>query len=256
MKALIIMISLLLVSCQSKSMSKADLESMLDKNPDIILNWVDKHGDKFMEKLQQLAMKRQQAQQAAKQKQEQQSLEDQIKNPLKVDIDRNRVLGNPDAPIILVEYSDFECPFCQRGARTVNELKKKYGDKIAFVYKHLPLDFHKNAMPTALAFEAILQQDKAKAYKFHDIIFERQGEMKTKGSGLIDEIASTLNIDMKKMKEDMKSEKVRQVVDKHMAEARKFGIQGTPGFLLNGVAIKGAYPTQYFDNLIKKMNIK
>ena len=87
--------------------------------------------------------------------------------------DDESIRGNKNAPLTLVEYSDFECPFCARGYNTVMELLKKYGTNIRFVYKHLPLSFHKQAMVASKYYEALRLQNPELAFKFHDEIYKK-----------------------------------------------------------------------------------
>lgn len=157
-----------------------------------------------------------------------------------------------DAPLTLVEYSDFECPFCARGFNTVQELREKYGKKLCFVYKHLPLSFHPMAMPASQYYEAIRIQSPDKAWEFHDRIYKDQRKLQN-GESFLKSLAKDLKVDMKKLEKDMKSEKVQKRIDEDMAEAAKYGFQGTPGFLLNGIPVKGAYPTQHFEQLISEL---
>src|SRR5690606_11439278 len=99
---------------------------------------------------------------------EKKALEDSFNNPLtpalRAETDSR---CSADAPLTLVEYSDFECPFCARGFNTVQELRAKYGKKLCFVYKHLPLSFHPMAMPASQYYEAIRIQSPDKAWEFH-----------------------------------------------------------------------------------------
>src|SRR5690606_15625985 len=101
----------------------------------------------------------QKAQQSAaknQERQEQEQLSAAIKKPLKPEIRTDEAVSGPStAPITLVVYSDFECPYCSRGSETVSALLQKYAGKIRFVYKHLPLDFHPHARMAAQYFEAI-----------------------------------------------------------------------------------------------------
>ena len=136
--------------------------------------------------------------------------------------------------------------------RQVQDLKDKYGDNLVFEYRHLPLPNHPAALPGAQVFEAILMQDKDKAYKFHDMVFKRQSELRSKKEGLYLEIAKELEVDMEKMKKDMNGKEVEETIKSHMQEAQKYGIRGTPGFLVNGVLVKGAYPLPFFTNIITK----
>jgi protein-disulfide isomerase len=160
--------------------------------------------------------------------------------------------GPKDAPITIVEYSDFECPYCSRGYRTIQEVKEKYKGKIRFVFKHLPLDFHPMAMPAAQYFEAIALQSPEKAYKFHDYVFENQDKLKTGKEKFLDEAARKAGADLAKVKTDMKSDTVMKRIEADMEEAKQFGISGTPGFIINGVSLRGAYPADKFAEIIDR----
>ncbi|NBT58846.1 hypothetical protein EBT16_08700 [bacterium] len=105
--------------------------------------------------------------QMMQQKAEAQQREDEFKSPKKPKLSKDRaVLGSLSSPIIIVAYSDFQCPYCSRGANTIEEVRKKYGKKVAFVFKHLPLPFHPMAQPAAEYFEAIALQDPAVKDRF------------------------------------------------------------------------------------------
>ena len=146
------------------------------------------------------------------------------------------IRGPKDAPLTLVEYSDFECPFCSRGYETVVSLLKKYDGKIRFIYKHLPLSFHEQAMISAKYYEAIRLQDEKKAFAFHDEVFKNQRKLKN-GESFLQATAKQVGADMGKLKKDLNSEAVQRRIDEDTKEAGNFGMQGTPGFLLNGVLL-------------------
>ena len=99
-------------------------------------------------------------------------------------------------------------------------------------------------------FEAIALQSHEKAEKFHNMVFESQAQMKDKGEKLFAEIAKKLGVDMKKLEADLKSDAVTKNIDSDMAEAKKFNMSGTPGFIINGVALRGAYPFSEFKTII------
>lgn len=165
-------------------------------------------------------------------------------------------MGRPkNAPITLIEYSDFECPFCSRGFETVQALLKKYEGKIRFIYKHLPLSFHEQAMISAHYYEAIRLQDEKKAFLFHDAIFKNQGKLKN-GTVFLEATAKLVGADMLRLKKDLTKKEIEQRIQADIKEAGLFGMQGTPGFLLNGIPVKGAYPTDYFVNLIEELQKK
>ena len=151
-----------------------------------------------------------------------------------------------------MEYSDFECPFCSRGYRTLKEVMGKYPDKIRVVYKHLPLNFHPLAEPAARYYEAIALQSHDKATSFHDKLFEEQAKMKTEGEAILDRLAKEVGANVTKLKKDKDSKTVTDIIEADKAEAAKFGFSGTPGFLINGVSIKGAYPAAEFQKVIDR----
>ena len=229
------------------------VKKVLEKNPEIIFNAIEKNPGKFMESVQKASRAAQGEMQAKAQEEEKKKLDDDIKNPKKPEITPGRAFrGKADAPILLVEYSDFQCPYCKRGYQTVEELRKKYGDKIGFTFKHLPLDFHPLAMPAAKRFEALALQGSEIAYKFHDHVFENQEKLGTGKEKFLDEAAKKAGGDVAKMKKDMDSEEVTKRIEADMKEAKSFDISGTPGFIVAGVALRGAYPIDKFEEIIKK----
>jgi protein-disulfide isomerase len=236
--------------------NKNDLKKMLKENPDIITEAIEANPDKFIEALNNAVKKSQEVMAKKREEEETKALEDSFNNPLTPVIREDELFrGNKDAPITLVEYSDFECPFCSRGFNTVMELLKKYEGKIRFVYKHLPLNFHPQAMISSQYYEAIRLQDPNKAMEFHDAIYKDQRKLQN-GEPFLKELAKKLKVDMVKLAKDVKSAEVQKRIDQDMEEAAKFGFQGTPGFILNGVPVKGAYPLSHFEDLIKKLQDK
>ncbi len=233
--------------------SKDDLKKMLKENPDIITEAIEANPNKFIDALNNAVKAAQEGEGKRREDEEKKALEESFNNPLQAEIRPDESFrGNKDAPITLVEYSDFECPFCARGYNTVTELMKKYDGKIRFVYKHLPLSFHPQAMPASQYYEAIRLQDPKKAWEFHDRIYNDQRKLQN-GEAFLKSIAKDLKVDMKKLENDIKSEAVQKRIDADMAEAAKFGFQGTPGFLLNGIPVKGAYPASHFDGIIEEL---
>lgn len=233
--------------------SKDDLKKMLKENPDIITEAIEANPNKFIDALNNAVKAAQEGEGKRREEDEKKALEESFNNPLVAEIRADESFrGNKDAPITLVEYSDFECPFCSRGFNTVMELMNKYEGKIRFVYKHLPLSFHPQAMPASQYYEAIRLQSPEKAFQFHDAIYKNQRALQN-GEKFLQAEAKKLKVDMAKLAKDVKSEAVQKRIDQDMAEAAKYGFQGTPGFLLNGIPVKGAYPTSHFEGLIKEL---
>jgi len=240
------------VSCTSKD----DLKKMIKENPEIITEAIEANPSKFIDALNNAVKAAQEGEGKRREEEEKKALEESFNNPLQAEIRSDESFrGNKDGVITLIEYSDFECPFCSRGFATVMELMKKYEGKIRFVYKHLPLSFHPQAMPASQYYEAIRLQSPEKAWEFHDRIYKDQRKLQN-GEAFLKSLAKDLKVDMARLAKDVKSEAVQKRIDADMAEASKFGFQGTPGFLINGVPVKGAYPANYFDGIIEELKKK
>jgi protein-disulfide isomerase len=234
--------------------SREDLKKALEANPDLILSALKKEKGQLFTLVvegQQEANNRKAQEEARLEEAER---EKAIKNPLKPEIGPDaRVRGRADAPITIVEYSDFECPYCSKGYQNLEQLRKKLGDDVRVVFKNKPLDFHPQAMPAAQWFEAIALQSPEKAWTFHDTLFEHQDKL---GVDYFKALAKDLGIDVAKAEADAKGEVVRKKIEADMREAKKFGMDGTPGYLINGVPLRGAYPVEAFDKIISRIEKK
>lgn len=249
MKKLLLVIPFLLIACNSEK----QIEEALKKNPDILLNVIKEHPKKFIDTLNEAVKVAQAGQAKDRELEEQKKLAESYDNPLVPEIRSDELIrGNKNGDIVLVEYSDFECPFCSRGYKTVLTLLEKYKGRIKFIYKHLPLSFHPQAMVASQYYEAIRIQNEEKAIKFHDGIYEDQRSLQ-KGETFLKALAKKVGADMAKLAKDVKSDAVNNRIKADMAEAAKYGFQGTPGFLLNGVPVKGAYPVTHFDGIIAEL---
>jgi protein-disulfide isomerase len=155
--------------------------------------------------------------------------------------------GPKTAPITLIEYSDFECPFSKRAQDTLAELKKKYEGKILFCYKDYSLPFHKNAKKAAEAAHCAGEQ--GKYWEFHDKLFENQ---KALGDDKYKEIATGLGLNMEKFNGCLSTGKFAAEIEKESKEGAANGVNGTPGFFINGVMLSGAVPIDNFTDIIDK----
>lgn len=243
-------VGFLLTACAPNA---KQLKEAIEKDPSIVFAAIEKDPEKFIEVVNKAARDAQGkgAEKAAQE--EAQKRDEEFKNPLKANIEEGRAIHGPaSAPITIVEYSDFECPYCSRGYQTMKEVEKTYGDKVRVVFKHLPLDFHPKAMPAAKYFEAVARQSPEKAYKYHDLIFENQNDLRSKGEAFMKESARKAGADMKRLDKDLADPKLMDRINADMEEAKKFGFSGTPGFLINGVSLRGAYPFPEFKTIIDR----
>jgi protein-disulfide isomerase len=247
---LLLVLSFAVTGCQ---LNEKQLAEALKKNPALITDAIKANPTEFIEALNEAVKSAQSGQAKKRQEDEKKQLEDSFNNPLLAKIRTDEMFrGDKNAPITLIEYSDFECPYCKRGYQTVMDLMKKYKGKIRFVYKHLPLSFHPNAMPASQYYEALRLQNEDLAAKFHDEVYENQGKLK-QGEKFLKAAAKKVGADMKKLAKDKDSQKVKDRIEQDLAEAKKFGFNGTPGFLLNGIPVRGAYPASHFDGLIDEL---
>lgn len=235
------------------------IEKTLEDNPEIIYNVIKKDPAKFMTTLREAAQQAEKSMYEDAQKKEDEDRKKEFDAPKAFAVEADRpILGNKDATITIVEYSDFQCPFCKKGSETMDEVFKAYGDKVRLIYKHMPLEQkHPNARRGSEYFEAIALQDPAKAFVFKKAVFADQNA--TYGSDseaekFYQKAAKEAKADMGKLNKDLKDkEKIAAIkarIDADMEEAGKNGIEGTPGYLVNGVTLKGAYPFPEFKKII------
>ncbi len=156
-------------------------------------------------------------------------------------------MGPDTAPVTIVEFSDFQCPFCGRVGPTLKQIKKEYGDQVRIVFKHQPLSFHAKAPTAHAAAEAAHRQ--GKFWEMHDKIFANQKQMSPEKYV---EYATELELNVDQFKADVASADVKKKVDADVKEAAKLGSTGTPGFFVNGLNLKGAKPFEAFKEIIDK----
>ncbi|MEE2789336.1 MAG: thioredoxin domain-containing protein [Myxococcota bacterium] len=158
------------------------------------------------------------------------------------------IKGNKNAKITIVEFSEFQCPFCSRVNPTLAKIQKEYGDKVRIVFKHNPLSFHKDAPLAAAAAEAAGKQ--GKFWEMHDLLFKNQRALKRNN---LDGYAKELGLDMTKFAADIESPAIKKKIANHQAQAQALKARGTPHFFVNGRRLRGAQPFPRFKALIDEM---
>lgn len=170
------------------------------------------------------------------------------------------VRGNADAPVTIVEFSDFECPYCERGFKTVEQILQKYPKDVKFIYKHFPLvQIHPWAKSAAIAAVCATEQDPKAFWKLHDSFFQNQkqinpGNVMDKAKGFL----ADTGIDMTKWSTcatDTSSDAhkaAEKTVEDSIKTGQSLGVQGTPGFFVNGKFVNGAQPLSAFEPLIEQ----
>jgi protein-disulfide isomerase len=167
---------------------------------------------------------------------------------VQIAVDDDAARGGPNgAPITIVEFSDFQCPFCSRAEIVVDDVMKKYGDKIRLVYRDYPLSFHPNAEMAAMGAECAEEQ--GKYWEMHKAMFANQ--QKLAAADLV-ETAGGIGIDKDKFKSCLDSGKYRTEVQKDFQDGQKAGVTGTPTFFINGIMIVGARNVDSFSEIIDR----
>jgi protein-disulfide isomerase len=166
--------------------------------------------------------------------------------PKKVAIPANAPRKGPKAAkVTIVEFSDFQCPFCGRVTPTVKEIEQKYPKDVALVFVNQPLPFHDKAMGAAQAFLAAHRQ--GKAWEMHDKMF---GNQQALSEADLDKYAQEIGLNMAKFKKDVADPKIKEQIQSDMALGNSVGANGTPTFMINGREVVGAQPFPAFQTVI------
>jgi protein-disulfide isomerase len=147
------------------------------------------------------------------------------------------VRGNPKAPVTIVLFSDFQCPFCARVGPTLDEAQRAYGDKLRVVWKHQPLAFHPNALPAAKAAEAAREQ--GKFWQMHDRLFAAQRELSPEA---YERIAREIGLDLRRFQDSLRSGGGQARIEDDQRLAARIGALATPTMFVNGEKVEGAVP--------------
>lgn len=174
-----------------------------------------------------------------------------------VSIGESPVLGNKEAKVAIVEFSDYQCPFCARfHFDAYGKIKEDFIDtgKILFVHKDFPLPFHEDAMPAALASRCA--EDQGKYWEMHDLIFESGNDL-----GEVEKIAEKTGLDLQAFRECMKDEDRLALINADLDDGRKAGVRGTPTFVIgkimngtvSGEVLPGAAPYAMFRDRLNSL---
>jgi protein-disulfide isomerase len=174
--------------------------------------------------------------------------------PVKILLEAKRVavdssghpsLGAKDAPVTIVEFTDFQCPYCKATEATLKQLRTKYGDKIRLVHMDYPLSFHAHAMDAAKA--ARCANDQGKFWEFHDSLFTNQGKLSAPD---LKTTAKTLGLNSAEFDACFDKGKHEGEIKKDFAAGEKLGVDGTPAFFIDGRPLVGAQPPAQFEQVI------
>jgi protein-disulfide isomerase len=166
-----------------------------------------------------------------------------------IDVSGSPSIGPDNAPITIVEYSDFQCPYCAQAVPTVKKILKNYANKVRIVYKQFPLDFHKDAFRASEASLCINEQSNEGFWKLHDYMLANPRSLNQ--ANLIEK-ATEYGANKNQFSQCLQSGKYANQVDREMQEGRAIGVSSTPMFFVNGISLKGAQPYSAFEQLIEE----
>ena len=156
--------------------------------------------------------------------------------------------GPEDAPVTIVEFSDFQCPFCRRAIPVVERILETYPDRVRLVYRHLPLEsIHPRARAAAEA--AACADEQGRFWEYHDLLFEAPQGLE---DAALEGYAEQVGLDVEAFRSCLAGGRGREVVDRDLGAASSAGISGTPAFVINGILLSGAQPFEEFQRIIEE----
>lgn len=252
LRRLVLLLGIAAIGCSSAPSPDA-VRQTLKEHPDVLLDAIRAHPNEFVTLLDSVARATQASREAQVAADAAQRVENGFAHPFHPALDHRIAFGSEQAPVTIVEYTDFECPYCRQARPVLVDLMKKYPSQVRLVVKHFPLDFHPRAMPAALMFEAILRQSSAKALAFYDRMYEKQDQLATQGEAFVTDAAKAVGADVARARQDAGSAAIRAVVEADRNEAQRFGFTGTPGFLVNGVPLAGVQTLETFERVVDRL---
>lgn len=218
------------------------VRAALKAHPELVVEAIAQQGPAVLEVIENAARARQKQMERTR-------FASALAKPLHPYLDVARPsLGPAKAPVTIVEYSDFLCHFCAQAAGTVKDLLKRHPDDVRLVFKHFASG--KTDVRAALYFEALAMQDAEKAWSFMDAAFAKQKAVAEKGEDELKVLAKGVGADMKRLAEDLKRKELADRVTADTKEARNFGFEGTPVFVINGAPVRGAVPVDLLDEFV------
>jgi len=221
------------------------LRDVLREHPDIVLDVLRDHSELVLDIAQQGSNQRRLKALSAQWRKEL-----DVARPMSLG-DRP-VRGGKDAPVTIVAFSDFTCPYCTQAAGTLSQLLQDNAGKVRLVFKHFPLEGHRYARMAAEYHVAATFQGDNKAWAMYDVLFRLSKELTEQGEPVLKQAAEEAGLDMKKLQADLrgKAQQIRAIIDTDIADGKALGLQGTPNFLVNNLIIRGSLSSELFNQAI------
>jgi len=237
----------LLLFCLAMTLWSLPAQAASGISPELeeqILQVIRAHPEVIIESVDAYQQEQQRQRQLA-----QQAFLQEIKTNPQVLIGESPTTGATDAKVLFVEFSDFQCPFCGRAYKIVEEFMDKHGNEVTLVYKHFPLiSIHPQALPAAKAAWAATQQ--GKFWDYYEALFTQQDKL---GEEFYLEIAESLDLDLEQFNRDRNYAKAETAIQMDMLLGEKLGVSGTPFFVMNDKAFSGAIPLEEMEKIFEQV---
>ena len=166
---------------------------------------------------------------------------------VEVSADDDPFMGPADAPITIIQFAEYQCPYCGKAGESVKQVMEEYDGKIKMVFRDFPLSFHDRAIPAAVAANCAGEQNKY--FEMHDQMMANQRALTEED---LTKYATAVNLDLEKWNTCRKDPKHEAEVKKDMADGSAAGVSGTPAFFINGIMLSGALPFSQFKEIIDR----
>jgi len=157
-----------------------------------------------------------------------------LEDPISIPVAGAPVLGPPNAPLTIIEFTDFQCPYCIKAVSELQDVMKAYPTQVKLIFKQFPLDIHSQAALAAAA--AVAAQKQGKFWELHDLLFAQHGRL---SRDIIMDLAAGLKLDMKRFEADLNSSETRHTIARDRDDGVKAGVDGTPALFINGQHYNG-----------------
>ena len=258
--ALVVLCSLgpfFLSSCSSREDDfKGQVVKSMSNNPEILAQAMKSNSQQFAGAFHSALEKARNERMNILEKRRQQNTKEAMRLKHNPNLQENDLYrGRADAPLILFLYGNFEGRVAKKAFETARSLLDEYQGKIKFIYKHLPMEMHANAMISAKYYEALRLQNGQLALDFQEQLFNNQEKLR-RGETYLKELALDLGANESRLTSDLKTHVIERRIEQDIKEAQKFGLNFGPSFILNGIPITGAFPQERFKDLISKLETK
>lgn len=215
------------------------LHEILQANPEILLDVLGQNSEILLDIVQQGAVIR-------RNKSIVNGWQRDMAAPKTFAVNGRPMRGAANAPVTIVAFSDFTCTYCQQASATVKNILQAYNGKVRYVFKAFPREAHGIGRLSAEYFVAAGMQSPDKAWELYDKLFVERDALMENGEAALKAAAKAVGLDMKRLAADIKSKAVKELIDEDMAEANRYGVEGTPTFFVNSLVVRGAVAEELF----------